>query len=401
MRRSDIKKMLRERADRAVINDLSDKIIESVDKSAQINSVCDSKEHSLAANGRKEIGTGAQTPSRKVGFLEKLKARGSVYAAGIAAVCMCLVICVAVFRFAMPPGDVTTDTPNFGTAKAGSVFSHQLFALGNLISLGGGGETAYSANGGVTPLSSLKYQNPISNKDSENDGEGEYLGDETYRQIAEDANYYMLTGMAFLRDEKMTFECTENNNSQYSQYSYMLRVSYIDEQLYSAEYTIYFNEKVKGNETKIDGVAIINGSSYSVYGESGKEGDEVEMELTVKLSESSYISVCTDTEINENEYEYQFVKDGALVKGIKMEFETEGGLSEWEIVVTENDREEGYSFEFKNDMIECEYEGYEYEAKMEIYAEVDYYLYTFEGGYTVKLPRDSSLSPSAHIEAGF
>jgi hypothetical protein len=207
-----------------------------------------------------------------------------------------------------------------------------------------------------------------------------------YQKIAEDCNYYLLTGDAFIYQEDINVEYQKNNDKNYSSYQFKMNVSYIDHKQYEVSYLSYFNQnEISKNKIEIEGIFLIDNKEYPLFGEENKNNEEVELELKIFTEENSYISISNETEINENEYEYKYVEDGKLVKGVEFSYEVENGRKETEITIIENNSTVSYGFEYFDDTIECEYEFNSLEVEIEIYVHNDYYLYLFEDKTQIKL----------------
>ncbi len=86
----------------------------------------------------------------------------------------------------------------------------------------------------------------------------------------------------------------------------------------------------------IEGVAVIDGVEYEIFGEKELEEDEYELSLMIRLSAGNYVILEQEVENNEQEYKYQLIENWKK----KFEFEIEIGEKSLELemqVVEENE----------------------------------------------------------------
>jgi|GEM_PF-3622142 len=244
--------------------------------------------------------------------------------------------------------------------KAERIVSKEMLALGNIVS---------ESDSSVSAVRLAKKS-----------------GGADYQKIAEDVNYYLLTGDALVSSEGISVVYTRNTDPKYADYDYKMEVTYSDKAMYGVDYVAYYDEDERGNgKTALVGVFVVNGNAYPLEGRKETERDEVEVELILRLGADSYVSVSNEAEKGENEYEYKFVEGGVVVKGVSLELSTENGKKETEIEITENGVTTAYEFEYKAETIECEYEKGNTEYEMTVFIHDTYYLYLFDDGTKIKL----------------
>lgn len=329
MNNKQIKNLLRQRADEVKLNNNPSTIIERVE------STSDFKARAEQATAPQVVLNNA--PKRSKGFAFKVAIPALAGALGIVIVFISVIL---------PLFNKQTNPPI--TARAEDVFYKEIFALGNVLSHLEDETVAVSLT------------------------EGEF------RQICGECVNYLLTGDAFLQKDNMTSSVYKNTGEEYAEYEYVARVRFIDSGSFTTEYVTYYNEAKRQGETLVSGIMIIGQTEYRMEGEREQEDDEVESELRIYLGEDSYISVSNETEINENEFTYEWVQGGNVVKGVSLEIEYENGLKQTEIEITENGRTQGYEFSYHAQTITCEYEDDDREEEFIIYIHDEYYLFVHE-----------------------
>ncbi len=125
---------------------------------------------------------------------------------------------------------------------------------------------------------------------------------EEYDSIAKEVNKYLYTTSIFMDKDEVTINYLINKDSNYSNYKYKLEILFKDNEVHTSSYLAYYNEEKSNTSVEIEGIIIIDGIERALEGEREDEGDEVELELKVMYGDNSYISVKNETEINENEY---------------------------------------------------------------------------------------------------
>ncbi len=243
-------------------------------------------------------------------------------------------------------------------AKAEEVFSKEMFALGNLFS--------FQEESGVNLLSFTQNE---------------------FERVAEECAYYLLTGDAFLQNENIITTVYNNEDENFSEYQFKAVVSFTDLSGYKVEYVAYYDQKTAGAETTILGVIEIKGRFYQLSGKRIQKRKEIESELRVYFdNRKDYISVSNETEVNENEFTYEWVLGGKVVRGVSLETSTEKGLKQTEIEITENNKTQSYEFTYLNQTVECEYESGNVEEEFTVYLHDEYYLFVYSS-YTVRVDK--------------
>ena len=118
---------------------------------------------------------------------------------------------------------------------------------------------------------------------------------------------------------------------------YETKITYNGQGLDNEEqtYIIYYKETIvndddKGKdkdevETTLEGIAIVDGQEYKVFGEKEVEKDELEIELEIIFDKDNYVKISQEKENNKTEYEYEVVKNGRTVNEFEMEFKQKNG----------------------------------------------------------------------------
>ena len=206
-----------------------------------------------------------------------------------------------------------------------------------------------------------------------------------YDEIAREVNKYLYTTNIFMESDNISIEYILNEDKPYSNYKYKMEIAFRDTS-FTSSYLAYYNEIKDSNTVEIEGIILIDGIERELFGEREDSGDEVELELKVKTGAKSYISIKNETEVNENEYQYTFVENDVVVKGVSMEVELEGAIKETEIKITEYGETKSFEFTYNEDNIEATYKDSLAELEMVIIPYESYYIYTFEGtDYELKL----------------
>lgn len=110
---------------------------------------------------------------------------------------------------------------------------------------------------------------------------------------------------------------------------YETKITYNGQGLDNEEqtYIIYYKETIvndddKGKdkdevETTLEGIAIVDGQEYKVFGEKEVEKDELEIELEIIFDKDNYVKISQEKENNKTEYEYEVVKMVELLMNLK------------------------------------------------------------------------------------
>ena len=115
-------------------------------------------------------------------------------------------------------------------------------------------------------------------------------------------------------------------------------------------YMIYYKETIVNDkdkdkdkdevETTLEGIAIVDGQEYQVFGKKEVEQDELEIELEIIFDKDNYVKISQEKENNETEYEYEIVKNGKTVNEFEMEFKEKNGKITVEIEKEINGKKE-------------------------------------------------------------
>lgn len=322
MKNKELKKILKIEADKIEISDYSDDIL------SKVNPVMEEKED---------------------------KKRKYIYVLSpIFAFVMCILLILSINLFSDKKEDSVV------VSRAKELFGYELIALGNSIEI--------DNNGSIKLLSSLVNNNHNN-------------------EIANTINEHLTTGEMLFNKNAVNVKYGNNVNALYN-YSFMLEASYLDNSGYLVEYILYYDEikKIDSDEdidevsSFLNGVMVINSIEYEVKGEKEVENDEFEIMLIIYTDEDNYIKITQETEINENEYKYEYYEDGNLVKEISLEIEYKDNIKVMSIEIEELGMEKEFEFIYLDSKIKCEYEddSNEYEVIIDVFK--DYYLYHFQEG---------------------
>lgn len=215
-------------------------------------------------------------------------------------------------------------------------------------------------------------------------------------ELSNEIHDHLITGEMMFNKDNFTAVHEINTNTEYD-YQYKLTVEYASLE-YASNYVMYYDEvkKIESNKeleevnTYLNGIMIVDNEEFVVKGEKEVEKEEYETTLKIFTSPESYIEISHSTEINENEYKYEYVEEGVLVKEMSLEYEESLMNKELEINIKEDFVEKEFNFKFKKDYILCEYveetesdiESEANEIMIELYE--TYYLYVFSEEIKIK-----------------
>lgn len=166
-------------------------------------------------------------------------------------------------------------------------------------------------------------------------------------------NTYLPTIESALKGESLLTN-TEVMASDDPNYQIKQVISYTDINMQTSTITMYYNETIiedndwddddddwddeQEQESRIEGVVLVDGVSYRMRGEKELEGDEYEVNFRYILDETSYILVEQEIERGETEFAYSLVQNGREVyeysleiEGNEVSLEMESGRSEYEM----------------------------------------------------------------------
>lgn len=169
----------------------------------------------------------------------------------------------------------------------------------------------------------------------------------------ESLNTYLPTIESALKGESLLTN-TEVMASDDPNYQVKQVISYTDINMQTSTITMYYNETIiedndwddddddwddeQEQESRIEGVVLVDGVSYRMRGEKELEGDEYEVNFRYILDETSYILVEQEIERGETEFAYSLVQNGREVyeysleiEGNEVSLEMESGRSEYEM----------------------------------------------------------------------
>ena len=372
MRNKDLKKLLKKEASKVSIKDYTNEILNNVNHQPLVieNTKKNKKSH------------------RALGFS----------LAGLTMVMASVLLIFFILRpttiIPTPPGpgpsvDPTTPIgpgPITSLSKKEMVLSKEVVALGNAIESIGTINTNNSLLGYKSILldSSDKEDDNEAFNGDENESTDVTLDYDSYKNIAYEMNTYLYAADSFINKDSIEVSVKENDNLNYP-YDYLMHIIMNDTD-FLKEYFLYYNEKKEDLNVEIEGIIMIDGISYEISGEREDNGDEVELELKLITGVNSYISIKNETEINENEYEYTFFKDGIIIKGVSMEIVNEKNERKAEIEIIENDLRKEFEFTYFEDYILSEYKDKDLELEIRINIFPTYYSYVYND-YEVNLDK--------------
>lgn len=151
----------------------------------------------------------------------------------------------------------------------------------------------------------------------------------------------------FVDDMENKFVVEESDKDAYE-----TKITYNGQGLDKEEqtYMIYYKETIINDkdkdkdkdevETTLEGIAIVDGQEYQVFGKKKVEQDELEIELEIIFDKDNYVKISQEKENNETEYEYEIVKNGKTVNEFEMEFKEKNGKITVEIEKEINGKKE-------------------------------------------------------------
>ncbi len=347
MNNKQLKKLLRNKAEEITLENKSEQILQQVNYNAKYN------------NNQKA--TAIAIPRKNLTYY------------------IMVAVAVCLLAIAIPIGIIFGVKTPIGTGglvvgQAEQIFSREVLALGNVVASDTfeQGVENYTSNSKIIE----------------------------YEKIANDVNHYLTTGEALILKNNIKVDYRENTNKDYSEYKYVMNIKYLDKSASNIDYAVFFNKTEKPNKIEVVGVCKIEGVDYRIKGEQHTRGKEIESELIIYLGFNSYISIENETEYNENEYEFEYVVDDIVVRGVSLEVEMENGVNKTEIEITENDVETAYEFEYKTDnLVECSYEVERIKQKISIKVFPTYYEYQFKDGTIIKINRTDNSKNASENQA--
>ncbi|MBO5328274.1 MAG: hypothetical protein J6B04_03795 [Clostridia bacterium] len=213
---------------------------------------------------------------------------------------------------------------------------------------------AYSAVSAATVMSNLNKSSAVA---ASGQVSGENVPSPDYSSYVEAVNGYMAIAENMLSGENFVISEAASDRTDYE---YKTVVSYADLMGEKTEYVMYYN-KVKQvdrdedwddkfdneEEFNINGVVLMDGVEYEVIGESETEGDESEIELTVRLDRQNFVTVGQEKENDEIEYVYSVWQNGKKVEETSFESETERGKHELTVGILKDGKRQYFTFEEK------------------------------------------------------
>ena len=281
------------------------------------------------------------------GIKAKLKNNKKLVAAAACVLAAAIIVCA--FIPLMPGGNSSTNPNNPGNigfgelSSAEEVYGFSAATAGMVIS---GMEDAGAAAANAVTRAKTAVATGKSEK-SANKTDGGQIDDE---QTIATLNGYMELVEGLISGNNFTVEGGKNPQEKYSQYEYVMSVSYTDmlgQQRDSG--TIYYNRTHESTERdddesettySLEGVMVLGGEEYRLSGthvSESEEGDsENEYEMFVYLDDGYILveqSVESEEGENEIEYSYTLFSKGVQVSRTTFEYEQENG-GETELIMT-------------------------------------------------------------------
>ncbi|HIQ66602.1 MAG TPA: hypothetical protein IAB25_06025 [Candidatus Coproplasma stercoravium] len=281
------------------------------------------------------------------GIKAKIKNNKKLVAAAACVLAAAIIVCA--FIPLMPGGNSSTNPNNPGNigfgelSSAEEVYGFSAATAGMVIS---GMDDAVAAAANAVTRAKTAVATGKSEK-SANKTDGGQIDDE---QTIAKLNDYMELVEGLISGNNFTVEGGKNPQEKYSQYEYVMRVSYTDmlgQQRDSG--TIYYNRTHESTERdddesettySLEGVMVLGGEEYRLSGthvSESEEGDsENEYEMFVYLDDGYILveqSVESEEGENEIEYSYTLFSKGVQVSRTTFEYEQENG-GETELIMT-------------------------------------------------------------------
>lgn len=281
------------------------------------------------------------------GIKAKLKNNKKLVAAAACVLAAAIIVCA--FIPLMPGGNSSTNPNNPGNigfgelSSAEEVYGFSAATAGMVIS---GMDEAVAAAANTVTRAKAAVATGKSEK-SANKTDGGQIDDE---QTIATLNGYMELVEGLISGNNFTVEGGKNPQEKYSQYEYVMSVSYTDmlgQQRDSG--TIYYNRTHESTERdddesettySLEGVMVLGGEEYRLSGThvtESEEGDsENEYEMFVYLDDGYILveqSVESEEGENEIEYSYTLFSKGVQVSRTTFEYEQENG-GETELIMT-------------------------------------------------------------------
>lgn len=281
------------------------------------------------------------------GIKAKIKNNKKLVAAAACVLAAAIIVCA--FIPLMPGGNSSTNPNNPGNigfgelSSAEEVYGFSAATAGMVIS--GMDEAVAAAANAVTRAKTAVATGK--GEKSANKTDGGRIDDE---QTIATLNGYMELVEGLISGNNFTVEGGKNPQEKYSQYEYVMSVSYTDmlgQQRDSG--TIYYNRTHESTERdddesettySLEGVMVLGGEEYRLSGthvSESEEGDsESEYEMFVYLDDGYILveqSVESEEGENEIEYSYTLFSKGVQVSRTTFEYEQENG-GETELIMT-------------------------------------------------------------------
>lgn len=281
------------------------------------------------------------------GIKAKIKNSKKLVAAAACVLAAAIIVCA--FIPLMPGGNSSTNPNNPGNigfgelSSAEEVYGFSAATAGMVIS---GMDDAVAAAANAVTRAKTAVATGKSEK-SANKTDGGQIDDE---QTIATLNGYMELVEGLISGNNFTVEGGKNPQEKYSQYEYVMSVSYTDmlgQQRDSG--TIYYNRTHESTERdddesettySLEGVMVLGGEEYRLSGThvtESEEGDsENEYEMFVYLDDGYILveqSVESEEGENEIEYSYTLFSGGKQISRTTFEYEQENG-GETELIMT-------------------------------------------------------------------
>ena len=131
-------------------------------------------------------------------------------------------------------------------------------------------------------------------------------------------------------------------DSDYEDYDHKMDISTINMEGNTVVYTLHYNETFDNEDDEdfdpeeadsiLDGIMIIDGVTYTLYGERQTDEGEESLELTAKIDDENYVTLDYEIEIDSDErsieFMYEMFINGQLVMSIEIDFEEDAEETE-------------------------------------------------------------------------
>lgn len=174
-------------------------------------------------------------------------------------------------------------------------------------------------------------------------------------------------------------------------------------------YVIYYNmtlEEEDDDESEfiLEGIMLLNGIEYVLYGERELEDDEEKIEFIAKLDEFNYVESEYKVEDDEDKFEITVVSNGVLISETQIKIESEDNETKIELEFLDADNYGSYEFKFETEdgenILKIEFDsmidGVESKGEMRVLVTID--ELTGETYYQVYVKPEDADEYEDHID---